>query len=293
MKYSSKPNSAAASKPNPTPAPRRSLATSLAAWVIFGSAFISALAPPTVYAAETGADAADTADTAPILPYRPTVSNPAQLPVPGQLEVELGGVRARSDGSRRSSVPYLLKLAFNPEWGVLIGGEALADLREDGRPRQRGVGDTMVELKRAWTLDADTAFGIEFGANLPSAKEALGSGRADYLLNAIYSRDLGPVHLDVNLSATRVGTIELGTSRTRVDASMAFSGALTERWGLAAELSGMRRSGADNGSQVLTALTYSPNKRLTFDFGVARAARPAPATTSVFAGVVFPLARLW
>jgi hypothetical protein len=32
---------------------------------------------------------------------------------------------------------------------------------------------------------------------------------------------------------------------------------------------------------------------LTFDLGVARAFRPTPATTQVFAGVVFPLAKLW
>ena len=47
--------------------------------------------------------AAAAADDDAITPYRPSVSSPAQLPVPGQLEIELGGLHARSDDSRRSS----------------------------------------------------------------------------------------------------------------------------------------------------------------------------------------------
>ena len=60
----------------------------------------------------------------PVSPYRPSVSNSAQLPAPGQLEFEFGGLRQRSADTRRSSTPYLFKLAFDQAWGVLIGGEA-------------------------------------------------------------------------------------------------------------------------------------------------------------------------
>jgi len=67
---------------------------------------------------------------------------------------------------------------------------------------------------------------------------------------------------------------------------------LNSQWGVTAELSGTRRSGADSSRQVLGALSYSPSKRLTFDIGVARAAKPSPGATSVFAGVVFPVAVL-
>jgi hypothetical protein len=238
------------------------------------------------------AHAADADDTDAITPYRPSVSSPAQLPVPGQLEVELGGLHARSDDTRRSSLPYAFKLAFNKEWGVVVGGEAHVWARDDSGKAQ-GLGDTTLVLKRAFLVDDASAFGVELGAKLPTANDDIGSGRADYTLNTIYSRDIGPVHMDANLNATRLGVFDDGTGRTQLGASASFSGALSDHWGLTGEVSGTHRSGAANGTQLLTALTYSPSKRLTFDFGVARAFRPTPATTQVFAGVVFPLAKLW
>lgn len=101
------------------------------------------------------------------------------------------------------------------------------------------------------------------------------------------------MHLDASLNALRLGAVDAYTSRTQFGASASFSTALSERWGITGELSDTRRSGAEHGEQVLTALTYSPSKLLTFEIGVARAVRPTPATTSLFAGVVFPLAKLW
>lgn len=238
------------------------------------------------------AHAADADDADAITPYRPSVSSPAQLPVPGQLEVELGGLHTRSDDVRRSSLPYAFKLAFNKEWGVVIGGEAHVWARDDSGKVQ-GLGDTTLVLKRAWIVDETSAFGVELGTKLPTANDSIGSGRADYTLNTIYSRDLGPVHMDANLNATRLGVFEDGTGRTQGGASASFSGAMSDHWGLTGEISGTHRTGTANGRQLLTALTYSPSKRLTFDIGVARAFRPTPATTQVFAGVVFPLAKLW
>ena len=228
----------------------------------------------------------------PITPYRPSVSNPAQLPAPGQLEAEVGGLRQRSDDARRTSIPYLLKLAWSSEWGVLLGGEARI-WTHDTDTSARGFGDTTLVLKRAWAAAEGTAFGLELGAKLPTANDTLGSGRADESLNGIYSQDLGPIHLDANLNATRLGRIDDGTSRWQIGASSSFSAALAERWGVTAELSGTRRDGASSSHQVLAALTFNPSKLLTLDVGIARAARPAPATTSFFAGAVFPLAKLW
>ncbi len=151
----------------------------------------------------------------------------------------------------------------------------------------------MLVLKRAWIVDDASAFGVELGTKLPTANDSIGSGRADYTLNTIYSRDIGPLHMDANLNATRLGVFDDGTGRTQIGASASFSGALSDHWGLTGEVSGTHRSGTANGRQLLTALTYSPSRRLTFDVGIARAFRPTPATTQVFAGVVFPLTKLW
>jgi len=230
-----------------------------------------------------------------ITPYRPSVSNPAQLPTPGQLELELGGLHARaSAGEHRSALPYLFKLAFDESWGVLLGGEAQV-WQKDAGGRTQGVGDTVAVLKRAWKVDEATALGLEAGVKLPTAKDALGSGKADHSLNGIYSRDLGPLHIDVNLNVARLGRRDdpPGSSRTQLGASASFSTALSDRWGITGEWSGTHRKGDDNGSQVLAALTFSPSKRLTLDAGLARTVHLGPNTTNVFAGAVFPITRFW
>lgn len=227
-----------------------------------------------------------------ITPYRPSVSSPAQLPVPGQLELELGGLRQRSEGSRRDSVPYQFKLAFNGQWAILVGGEARISARDRTGPSQ-SLGDINVVLKRAWDLDNTAAAGMEVGIKLPTAGDTLGSGKADYTLNTIYSKDLGAVHMDANLNTARLGAADPGTGRTPIGMSISFSTPLSDRWGATVELSGTQRSGIDHAAQLLGAVTFSPTKRLTFDMGVVRAARPTPGSTSFFAGVAFPVTRLW
>ena len=42
-----------------------------------------------------------------VVPYRPTLSNPAQLSFPGQLELEFGGLNAKTGEVSRGSLPYL------------------------------------------------------------------------------------------------------------------------------------------------------------------------------------------
>ena len=252
------------------------------------SATLTSLAALAMLPAAAGA----TEERDAITPYRPSVSSPAQLPVAGRLEFELGGLQARSGHARRGSLPYQFKLAFSPAWGVLVGGEAHVWAR-DGDARSQGLGDTTIVLKRAWIVDDASGFGLELGTKLPTARDDIGSGKADYGVNTIYSRDIGPVHMDANFNATRLGLVAAGSSRAQLGASASFSTELSAQWGVTGEVSGTHRAGADSGVQVLTALTFSPTKRLTFDIGVARAVRPTPASTLLFAGVVFPIAKLW
>jgi hypothetical protein len=259
-------------------------------WLLRGA--FAVIAAPVLIAVSAQSVPGNEAGDPPITPYRPSVSSPAQLPAVGQLEMEVGGLRMRADGARRDSVPVQLKLAFSPEWGLLLGGEAHVAIR-DGADKASGVGDTSIVLKRAWAIDDATGLGLELGVKLATAKDTIGSGKTDSALNAIYSKDLGAVHMDANLNFTRLGAVDVDTGRLQTGLSASFSTPLNAQWGLTAELSGTRRNGADSSRQVLGALSYSPSKRLTFDFGVARAAKPPPGATSVFAGVVFPVAMLW
>ncbi len=255
----------------------------LAALAVLSS--LTCMSAQFAYAADEEVDA--------ITPYRPSVSNSAQLPVTGQLELEMGINTIKTGPAQRQSLPYLFKLAFSKEWGVLLGGEAHI-INDDGAgQRDRGFGDTSLTIKRAFVISDDTAFGLEFGNKFPTAKDALGSGKSDWTLNGIVSQDLGKVHADLNLNMTHLGFAEDATSHWQSGLSASFSTEINEKMGLTAEWAGWHRSGTKKQGQALIALTYSSNKRLTFDAGMTKGLTSNSQDRSWFAGVVVPVARLW
>jgi hypothetical protein len=231
-------------------------------------------------------------DLPPVTPYRPSVASPAQLPALGQLELEMGGLSEKKGSERRNSLPYQLKLAFSDQWGVVLGGEAYISDRQNGR-HTNGFGDTSVTLKRAFAIDDKTGLGLELTAMAPTAKDALGSGKADYTLNGIFSKDFGALHMDLNLNETRPGAIDPGSGRMQTGWAASFSTPLDERWTATGELSGTRQAHEPNTAQLLAALTFNPTPRLAIDVGIAKGLTHASQDWSLFSGVVLPLANLW
>ena len=139
-------------------------------------------------------------------PYRPTVSNPAYLPVPQYLEVEIGwqSLKAKSDDRHRHSLPYLLKYAFTEQIGVLIRGDA--GIVKD-RPTQSGFGDILGLFKLVHPLKTSmpSALSLEGGIKFPTAPKTVGTGHTNYELNGIYSIALGRLAFDLNFLYTRLG----------------------------------------------------------------------------------------
>ena len=232
-------------------------------------------------------------DEAGVSPYRPSVSSPAQLPLAGQLELELGVLRNKTDNTSRDSTPYLFKLAFNKEWGILIGGESYVATRDEIAHKEKGVGDTSIVLKRAFILDDRTAMGLEFGTKLATAKDTIGSGKTDYTVNGILSKDLGALHFDGNLNLTHLGLHEEGAATNLLGWAASFSLPLADKWQVIGEPSGTHQNGKPSSTQILTALAYSPSKKLTIDFGVSKGLNKTSQGYAIFAGLVMPIAQLW
>ena len=132
-------------------------------------------------------------------PYRPTISNPADLSEPGWLEVEFGWQHIKGGSDKlRTSVPVLAKMAFTKDWGILLGGELGVRRTDMDDVVYKGGGDTTVIIKhRIPTATEGTAWGIEAGYKSPTAKDTIGTGKADYILNGIYSTDFSDNHLDL------------------------------------------------------------------------------------------------
>jgi hypothetical protein len=58
-------------------------------------------------------------------PYRPAVSNPAELSTSGWLDVEAGFSSAGENaGTWQNNTPWLLKLAFTDDFGITMSGDA-------------------------------------------------------------------------------------------------------------------------------------------------------------------------
>jgi len=247
---------------------------------------VAALVATTAYAA---------GDEPTTTPYRPSVSTPAALSAPGWLEIEAGFEHDHAGAARRDSVPATFKLAFSPDWGVRVGGEAWVRQRDEAG-RSSGVGDTSVVLKRRFAIDDKQAFGLEGGVTFATARQGLGngSGKTDVGLNAIYSADFGDAwHTDLNLATTRLGQADAGASRSQWLWAASLSRALDERWGVVGEFAGTNQRGAGGTSQFLVAASCNVSKRLTLDAGAARSLRSGPATWSAFTGFTWLAAPLF
>ena len=231
------------------------------------------------------ANAADSGDELKATPYRPTVSNPADLPVPHHFEWEAGGYSERDPGdARHSSVPYLLKYAFTGDVGVLVGGESFIADRSGG-DTTRGWGDTSVTMKFHHAVSESTGIGLEAGARLPTASHDLGSGHTDYTLNGIVSTEAVGCDVDVNVSYTRLGIADVGASRDEVGWAVAASHDLAGKWGLAGEFSGAGQRGTHGVAQFLSALSFTAAPTLVFDGGALFGLNRESPRYGVFAGV--------
>jgi hypothetical protein len=219
-------------------------------------------------------------------PYRPSVANPAALPVPGYLEVEAGFERTKdADPRRRDSLPVLFKYAFNENVGVLIGGDAYVRHRSDIDGKANGVGDTSLTLKLHHALNDNLALGLEAGVKFPTAKDLIGSGKHDQTVTGIVSAELGKFALDLNLGLTRLGAVDPGASRYAYTWAAELSRPINEKWGITGELSAVTQRGEPTTSQFLTAISYNFSKKVVFDAGMAWGLNRASIDRAIFAGI--------
>ena len=231
------------------------------------------------------ASADDSGDELKATPYRPTVSNPADLPVPHHFEWEAGGYSERDAGdARHFSVPYLLKYAFTEDVGVLVGGESIVADRRGG-DKTYGWGDTSITMKFHHALSEWTGIGLEAGATVPTSSHDLGSGHTDYTLNGIVSTEAAACDVDINFSYTRLGMSDPGTGRERFGWAVSASHDLSEKWELAGEFSGSTQSGTHGAAQFLTALSVSVAATLVFDWGGLLGLNRESPRYGVFAGM--------
>jgi len=213
-----------------------------------------------------------------VVPYRPSVATPADLPAPGWPELESGVNWGKGGDTARSlSSPVTFKLAWDESWGVLIGTDLYDWQRAfDGTSAHSG-GDTSLMLKYKLPVNENLALGLEIGPILPTARPPIGSGGAETEINTIASFDYAGVHVDVNVAGTHLRAVDAGPGAWQGLWAIAASHSLDDQVGVTGELSGVAQHGTSAQAQGLVALNYNVSRALVLDVATAAGlSRSAP-----------------
>jgi hypothetical protein len=225
-----------------------------------------------------------------VVPYRPSVATPAELPAPGWPELEAGGTWARGGDSARSFLsPVTFKLAWDDSWAVLIGTDAYDWQRAfDGSTAHSG-GDTTLTLKYKLPVNDNLALGTELGVALPTARPPIGTGGTDWGINSIASFDYPGVHVDINVAGAHLGAVDSRQGPWQGGWAIAASHPLDERFGFTGEVSGLVQRGTTAQTQGLVELNYNVSNALVLDVAMAAGLSRAAPDWQVMAGMTVRL----
>ena len=225
-----------------------------------------------------------------VVPYRPSVATPAELPAPGWPELEAGLQWAKGgDTARSQSSPVSFKLAWNESWALLIGTDVYDWQRADDGSTAHSGGDTTLTLKYKLPVSDKLALGAELGVTLPTARPPIGTGATDWGINTIASFDCPGVHVDINLAGARLGAVDAGQGPWQGGWAIAASHPLDERFGITGEVSGLVQRGTSAQTQALGALNYNVSRALVLDVAVAAGLSRAAPDWQLMAGMTVQL----
>ena len=246
--------------------------------------------PPTAARAAGGPDDSDR-----VLPCRPTIACTAELVPPGTLEVEAGYLyRANASGATQRASPVLFKLTLATGVQLQLGGNGYTVAQ--GEAPARFLDDVVVGLKLhlADQTRVRPALALSATLSLPTFPGQEGYLRTeDAFFIGYASKDLGPIHADLNL----------GTNLWRLEehplpqgfAALALSADLVAPFGVMAEgyLFSAAAPVAPRDGGFLFAFTHAPRRWLMFDLGGDVGFFPATRAYSVFLGLTVIPAVLW
>jgi len=228
------------------------------------------------------------------LPCRPTIACTADLVVPGAAEIEMGALYRRlGSGARQWTFPFLLKLTL-AEWvQVQVGSNGYSLIRG---PLAAEYLDDLTAGVKLHLLDQRVAvpsLSLSVTASAPTFREAGDLRTYDAFLTLYVTKDLGPVHADLN-AGENVWRIE-GDPRPQGWIALALSIGLPAPFGAMAEAYYFTDAApiATRDGGFLFALSHSPAPWLVFDAGADLGFFPGARAYSLFVGVTWVPVLLW
>ena len=221
------------------------------------------------------------------LPCRPTFACTAELAAPGTLEVETGASVAGTSDARSWSYPFLLKQTFTKNVQLQAGSNGYTVVHAGGAPLRYldnvSVGPKLHLLDQG---DYRPAFAVSFAGSVPTFHATGYARHVDASLVGHVTKDIGPVHVDLNVGAS-LWAIEEDGRRPQAFGALAVSGTLYGPIG--AFLEGYALSAADpvapRDGGARAGLTLTPRPFCVFDFGGDVGWFPTTRAATGFVGV--------
>jgi hypothetical protein len=222
------------------------------------------------------------------VPNRPTFATTAEAVQRGVFEIEYGF----EAGDGHQNINGLLK------WGLFKNLE----LRFGNNPIERdagvaGLGDSGAGFKLKLHPQSRNlpTISLLYTVTLPTATAGLGAGAAGHSIQALFSKDFGLHHFDVNEGVQFVGRPGASGFDRNYFSALSYSHPITQKWGWTAELAGFSRTNASTPATmtILAAPTYNVSSRLVLDAGAYVAAYGHLPRITIFAGVTYSVADLY
>lgn len=211
-------------------------------------------------------------------PCRPTVACTAELVPAGHVEVEVGVLGARAG----SAVNVLAKVSLLDWLQVQLGSDGFL-VNQGGRSSAVdgavGVLKARLVAQEGWrpTVSLSARAVVPTRPPLPAVQSGLDLGGTLHV-----SKDLGPLHVDVNGSV-----LVAGLQALQGQAALAFGVPLSEVLGAEVEVHSTVGSALPNDGGVRLVLQLSPAGPLVFDLGGDVGFFRQTRAWSLFAGVTF------
>ena len=249
----------------------------------------------------------DDKDTPPTVnPYRPTVTDPATLTVPGYLEMEIGGQdvhrgQSQTGGGavrRQFYTPATLKLTDRSgrlEYHLTF--EGTVTLKDDQGQSLSGIGDTIPGLQYLLLKQTPKTYDVAVRAEykVPTSKSGIGTGKSDYDVLLLASKDYSKTyHVDFDLGYFALGRASGTGFASQYQASGVLNTKLSNTLTLQDEIYGF--SGSSENSTIIStlhALGYQPSHTIAYDIGVDFGISHAAPKYTVLFGSTFFLGKLF
>jgi hypothetical protein len=237
---------------------------------------------------------ADEPDDGRTLPCRPTIACTADIVPPGAFEFEAGVLfRRLGSTARQWTFPFLVKLTMERWLQLQVGSNGYSITRGDV-PAQF-FDDVQVGGKVHLVDQQGIAPSLSLSAlaSIPTFRGQDYLRTYDALFTAYLSKDLGPIHADLNVGEN-VWRIE-DDPRPQEFAALALSMNLPAPFGVMAESYYFTDAApiASRDGGILFAVSHSPTPWLMFDCGGDVGMFPSTRAYSLFVGMSMRPARLW